>query len=241
LPTRDISNAVSVIANLPAAIAPDGSPVAVYLVLPARDEANLIHCALPRTASILDLGCGTGRISQWLAEQGHRIVAVDQSLEMLRHVPRHSNIVPIHADIEALTLDWKFDGVVLASYLVNTADQAQRARFLVACRDHVTEHGIVVIQRVDPATRWVCGATSFFGSVRVRLVDATLSGCVIRARLEYQIGGQVFEQAIAIEVLDDLALAHELAQAELRFGRWLDPAKTWLVAHPIARSRARSC
>lgn len=212
----------------------------MYLTLPAHEDAALINRALPRTGSVLELGCGTGRISQWLAEHGHRVFAVDQSLDMLRHVPQHANIVPVHIDIEALALDWKFDGVVLASYLVNTADKTQRSRFLAACRAHVAGRGVVVIQRVDPATRWVCGATSFFGPVRVRLLDATLSGQVIRARLEYQIGGQTFEQAIVTEVLDDAMLADELAQAELGFDRWLDPARTWLAARPVGRSRERS-
>jgi hypothetical protein len=151
------------------------------------------------------------------------------------------NIVTVHGDIEALTLDWKFDAVVLASYLVNTADQVQRSRFLVACRDHVTDHGVVVIQRVDPTTRWVCGATSIFGGVRVQLIDAALSGRVIRARLGYQIGEQIFEQAIVTEILDDQALTDALVQAELKFERWLDPARTWLVARPNDRSRTRSC
>ncbi len=35
---------------------------------------------------IADLGCGTGRTIQTLAELGHRVVAVDRSAAMLRHV-----------------------------------------------------------------------------------------------------------------------------------------------------------
>ena len=231
---------VPIIVDLPTAAAPDGSPVAVYLTLPAREDADLIHRALPRTGSVLELGCGTGRISQWLAEHGHRVFAVDQSLDMLRHVPRHVNIVPVHVDIEALMLDWKFDGVVLTSDLVNTADQTQRSQFLAACRAHIADRGVVVIQRVDPTTRWVCGATSFFGPVRVRLLDATSTGQVIRARLEYRIGNQTFEQAIVTEVLDDATLVDALAQAGLSFDCWLDPARTWLAARSVCRSRERS-
>jgi hypothetical protein len=139
-----------------------------------------------------------------------------------------------------LALDWKFDSVVLASYLVNTADQLQRSHFLATCRDHLTDRGVVVIQRVDPATRWVCGAVSFFGPVRVQLLDATLTNNVMRARLEYRIGDHAFEQTIEAELLDDRALAASLAQAELQFVRWLDPAKTWLVARSRERSRERS-
>ena len=44
-------------------VAPDGSPVAFYRRLPAFGEPELIHGAIPRGASVLDLGCGPGRIA----------------------------------------------------------------------------------------------------------------------------------------------------------------------------------
>ena len=40
------------------------------------------HCASP--GRLIDLGCGTGRLAIHMAEQGHTVVAVDLSEEMLR-------------------------------------------------------------------------------------------------------------------------------------------------------------
>jgi len=65
-------------------IAPDGSPVQLYLSLSARTEdAAVIHALLPTGGTVLDLGCGTGRLAEPLAELGHRVTGVDNEPAML--------------------------------------------------------------------------------------------------------------------------------------------------------------
>src|SRR5262245_48859311 len=119
--------------ELPTTAAPDGTPVAPYLLLPAQDEAGLIHRALPVGAAVLELGCGAGRVSGRLADLGHHVHAIDQSLEMLRYVPDRADVEPLCADIEALDLKRTFGGVVLASYFVNVVDGAKREGFVAMC------------------------------------------------------------------------------------------------------------
>ena len=51
-------------------VAPDGSPVAIYLALSGAREAELVASAIPENASILELGCGTGRVRS----RGERVV-----------------------------------------------------------------------------------------------------------------------------------------------------------------------
>ena len=99
------------------AVAPDGSPVDVYRALSGAAEAELIAAALPAGASILELGCGTGRVTHELVARGFRVTAVDESAEMLEHV-RGADTV--HARIEELDLGQTFDCVLLASHFVNT-------------------------------------------------------------------------------------------------------------------------
>ena len=41
-------------------------------------EARLIDAMLPRAASVLDAGCGTGRVTDALRRRGHRVVGVDR-------------------------------------------------------------------------------------------------------------------------------------------------------------------
>jgi SAM-dependent methyltransferase len=70
----------------PGAITPDGCAVDFYARMTAMGEPEIVHEAAGPGASILELGCGTGRITHPLAELGHEVVAVDESPEMLAHV-----------------------------------------------------------------------------------------------------------------------------------------------------------
>ncbi len=112
--------------------------------MPARDEPAIIDAVAPPKASILELGCGAGRVTHPLIALGHSVVAVDESPEMLAHVRGARTVV---ASIEGLDLAMRFDVVVLASHLVNEPDDDQRQAFLATCARHVLETGCVVIQR----------------------------------------------------------------------------------------------
>ena len=67
-------------------IAPDGSPVEVYLRLPPGDEPDIIHAAVPEGAAILELGCGAGRLTRALVALGHPVVAVTNRRRCSAHV-----------------------------------------------------------------------------------------------------------------------------------------------------------
>lgn len=67
-------------------ITPDGCAVELYARLPAWREPGVIHDAAGDGAAILELGCGTGRVTHPLIELGHVVTAVDESPEMLARV-----------------------------------------------------------------------------------------------------------------------------------------------------------
>jgi SAM-dependent methyltransferase len=67
--------------------------------------AATVHAAVPAGASILELGCGTGRILRPLAGHGHRVHGVDDSAGMLA---RLSDLPVTCAPIESLRLDETF-------------------------------------------------------------------------------------------------------------------------------------
>src|SRR5438093_6907399 len=85
-------------------------------------------------SSILELGCGAGRVTHPLVALGHPVVAVDESPEMLAHV---RGAETVRARIQDLRLGRPFDAVLLASFLVNVADHGLRRRTLEVCREHV--------------------------------------------------------------------------------------------------------
>ena len=131
----------------PGEITPDGCAVEFYALLPAMGEAPIVHAAVPAGASILELGCGTGRILRALAELGHPVLGVDESAAML---DRAAGLPTVCSPIETLRLDRTFGAVLLASTMINT-NPAQRRAFLAACGRHAGTGGVVVIQQTAPA------------------------------------------------------------------------------------------
>lgn len=211
----------------------DGSPVEVYLRLPTGEEPVLIHDAIPAGAGILELGCGTGRITHRLLELGHPVTAVDQSADMLAHV---RNATTVLADIEELDLGRSFDAVVLASHLINVPDQSQRRAFLKTCRKHVTRDGLVLIERYAPDFDWQAkeNVSSELGSVVCTLRDVTQQEHLVRAVMEYRVESRVWSQAFTAELLNDEDIQGELSNCALNFERWLDTRRSWLLATAIA-------
>jgi SAM-dependent methyltransferase len=87
-------------------------------------ELGLICAGLPPTGRVLDLGCGTGRLSRYLAGRGYRAIALDTSLEMLRR-GRTPDVPAIQADGFGLPFaDGSFDGVAALRVAFHYADLA---------------------------------------------------------------------------------------------------------------------
>jgi SAM-dependent methyltransferase len=213
-------------------MAPDGSPVEVYLRLPTGDEPEVVHRGIPEGASILELGCGTGRITRRLAELGHPVTAVDQSAEMLEHVRGAETVL---GNIEDLDLGRRFEAVVLASHLINSADPTQRSSFLNTCRNHVDGDGVVLIQRYEPDFDWRQreDTSSQQGGVVCTLRNVSLDGRTLRAVMEYRIRSRARKHAFTAELLSDEAIERDLARCDLRLERWIDDQRSWLTARPV--------
>jgi SAM-dependent methyltransferase len=212
-----------------ATITADGCPVEVYAALPPAGEAELVHAAVVTRGSVLELGCGTGRIAEGLAALGHGVVGVDASAEMLAHLRRAT---PVHTAIETLALPERFDAVLLASTLVNTHDAAQRAAFLRTAARHLAPDGVVIVQRHPPT--WadeVAPHRWWAGPVELELRDVVRhSRTVVSATVVHRLGTIVAEQDFTTEVLDDDALAAALGRAGLHPQQTLTPDGAWVTA-----------
>jgi SAM-dependent methyltransferase len=217
----------------PGAITPDGCAVDLYAAVPARGEPELVHGVVPAGAAVLELGCGTGRISTPLARLGHRVVGVDESADMLEHCVE---ITTVHSPIQELRLAERFPVVLLPSHLINTADPQVRAAFLRVCRAHVEPDGMVLVQRHRRG--WVAGAedaTADDGTLRssLHVLDRPAPD-LLHGRMTYRLGDAVWEQEFTARDVDDEALPGVLAQAGLRLDRTLTPDGAWFVAVPVA-------
>jgi SAM-dependent methyltransferase len=192
----------------------DGSPVDVYLRLPERGEGDIVASAVPAGASILELGCGTGRMTRQLVARGFSVTAVDESPEMLAHVRGAETVC---ARIEALELGRRFDAVLLASNLLT--DDDSRAAFLATCRRHSDS---VVVETLPLGWQPVASET-----LRIdRIEDGVVHGEV------FYDGGASHSFAMRV-FADEDELDAVLARGGFRIERWLDRDRGWFLA--IAR------
>ena len=214
-------------------VAPDGSPVEAYRRLPPRGEAELIHAAVPAGATILELGCGAGRVTHELIRLGHPVTAVDESAEMLALV---RGAETIRSTVEELRLARSFDAVVLGSHFVNDADPGRRRRLLATCARHVLAGGSVLIESYASTLDWeaAVGRTSFLGDVAVTLLQARVDGPLVDAVVEYAVAGRSWRQPFTARMLDEAELTAALRDVGLRFVRWVDDEASWCEARPWA-------
>jgi SAM-dependent methyltransferase len=207
-------------------VAPDGSPVDVYLALPSEEDLARIRSIIAADASILDLGSGPGRISNPLAAEGHIVVAVDDSPDMLQHVVGCETVV---ADVRTLDLHRSFDAVLALSHLINHRSRSHRLQLLDVCRRHLAEGGAIVLQRYPPG--WTpAEQVSQVGEIGIRLFDVqTLGDNEFAAAVDYTLGGRSWIQRFESAVVDDAELKSLATDTGLRVERVLDDAAAWVV------------
>lgn len=208
------------------AVAPDGSPVELYLKLPPRGEAELVHQNIPAGTEILELGSGVGRVTHELIRLGHPVVAVDESAEMLAHV---RGATTVRSRIEELNLGRRFSCVLLMSNLVNT-DIQQRRAFLAACTRHVAADGAVLIERHEPGWHPTETEPRPLGDLLVSLTDVQVDGVLISATVRYEFGARAWHHPFIAWMLDDDELAAELSHAGLTLAGTVDDAGRWVKA-----------
>jgi SAM-dependent methyltransferase len=216
----------------PGPITNDGCAVEFYALLPEFGESGIVDAAVPPGASILELGCGTGRILRPLAALGHPVTGVDDSPDMLARIP---DLPTVCSPIQSLRLDRTFDAVLLASTMIN-ADPDTRQGFLATVRHHLRDDGVAVFQQSPPD--WFERATDAEpvrddpGGIRRVIRAARWEPPRMRAEMEYQVGGNVWTHAWTSYQISDGELADDLAAAGLRFGDWFTGDHAWFTGHP---------
>jgi SAM-dependent methyltransferase len=192
------------------------------------DEPEIIATAVPPPASLLELGCGAGRVTRSLARLGYAVTAVDESAEMLARI---DGVRTVHSSIEDLALPETFDVVLLASFLVHGPTAADLLR---TCREHVDIDGHVVIQREGagwhtdvPRERAVAG-----GMARV-VADTEDGDGFHTVHVEYDFPDAHWTQKFRSRPLTVEEFESLLHEAGLFVERYVTPDGTWVRAAPI--------
>jgi SAM-dependent methyltransferase len=111
-------------------------PLRPGIVRPGRSNSSWSPAARSWT------GSGPGLIAEPLAERGYRVVAVDNSPEMLAYLSR---AVPVLGDIEVLELGERFSLHIVGCVDEVTGQQNRIDRFLATAARHVKASGRVVV------------------------------------------------------------------------------------------------
>ncbi|MER7173650.1 class I SAM-dependent methyltransferase [Streptomyces mesophilus] len=213
----------------PGAITPDGCAVELYTRLTAGTEPEVVAAAVPAGAHILELGCGAGRVTHPLLERGFTVTAVDESPEMLERVRGARTVC---SPIEDLDLGETYDVVMLASFLVHTADVDVRRGLLRTCVRHLSADGCVLIQReggdwhrdlprerIDP------------GGYTVRIVSAEPVGDGVNSvYAEYEFPDATWTQTFRSRPLTKEQFEEALAGVGLRVDKYLTEDGIWVRA-----------
>lgn len=106
-------------------------------------EADLVRSYGP--ATVLDAGCGTGRVATELASHGIDTVGVDVDASMLAEARRRApGLEWLEADVSRLALGRRFDVVVMAGNVPLFCPERARSDLIGASAAHVASGGRLI-------------------------------------------------------------------------------------------------
>lgn len=115
-------------------------------------EADFVSAFVPE--SVLDAGCGTGRVAIELARRGHYVVGADRDASMLAVARRRAEeaaeaSVPlqvsfVEADLVGLDLGIDFDVVLMAGNVPHFAEPGTEPELVAGVARHVRPGGLLV-------------------------------------------------------------------------------------------------
>jgi SAM-dependent methyltransferase len=106
-------------------------------------EADLVCTYRPRT--VLDGGCGTGRVAVELARRGVDVVGTDVDQDMIaRARDKAGELRWVLADLSELDLPNRFDVIVLAGNVIPYVEDGRRSAAVRVCARHLASDGRMV-------------------------------------------------------------------------------------------------
>ena len=204
----------------------------IYAALPAEPELSRVRSLVTPGARILDLGCGTGRIANPLAADGHAVVAVDNSEAMLACVVGAEVVL---GDVRTLDLQVKFDVVLALSHLINHPERSRRLDLLRVCRQHGVDDGRVVVERYSPD--WTpSDSEGSIGDVAIRLHHVVRhDDGTFAATVTYSLHEHSYSQSFEGTIVDDDELASLAVESGLAVRRVADDP-SWVILTPTGRT-----
>ena len=193
------------------------------------------HAAPPgKPCSVLDLGCGTGRVSLDLAAHGNRVTGLEVDPVIAAELRRRAleRKVPAGvavADARAFDLGRRFDLVLAAMQFLQLMRQEDRGSVLRCARAHLRQQGLFAAALLDlsgestdgdyvpplPDMRELDGWIWSSQAVEVRLLDGGAALALGRHRRAVSPSGEIAESddSVRLELLGCDQFEQELCAA----------------------------
>lgn len=117
---------------------------------------DLARDAASRGQSVLELACGTGRVTLPVAQTGARTTGLDNSVAMLQVAERKADAAEVNltwamGDMASFRLDERFGLVIIPcrSFLMLLTTEAQRS-CLACVREHLVDGGLLALNIFNP-------------------------------------------------------------------------------------------
>jgi SAM-dependent methyltransferase len=204
--------------------------------LEAWEELAARSAGRDGASDVLDLGCGTGRVSLFLARLGHRVTGLDRDREVADTLTRRAaeaalGVDTVVADASSFELDSRFDVVLAAMQLVQLLSGPDRMALLEHARVHLRPGGRFAAALLDlagealdgdytpplPDMREVAGWVYSSQPVAIRSLDSGAAISLDRLRRAVSPEGDLVESFVEVrlELVSPAALEEEAAAAGL--------------------------
>jgi SAM-dependent methyltransferase len=201
-----------------------------------EDIPFYVQLAKESGGPVLELGCGTGRVTLPIAEAGIEAVGLDLSSEMLdiarQKLSRMSEEVQeriqfVQGDMAGFALEGQFSLVILPANqfreLLTTEDQMSCFHYI---NPHLEREGAVVIELTNPfrsIKRWIAGEI-YHRKVGYCEETGTIVECIFRTISVSLMEQWIEQETIYLEHLSDGSIVRHVGKSRSRhvFPRELD-------------------
>ena len=139
--------------------------------------------------TVLELGCGSGRVTEVITGRGARVVGLDLNLQALRRARKRlgPDAALVGADMRRFAFGRRFPAAVAANdpFSHLRSDEGRR-RAMEAVAAHLEPGGVLVLDALWFTDAWLAEARSEEGKVLERAVPAESDGPELRIRQRWR-------------------------------------------------------
>ncbi len=135
--------------------------------------------------TVLDVGCGSGRLSRAFSANGMQVVGMDISVEMLAgaslHKSPHINYVCM--DMKAMAFGKRFDAAVISYNTINLLKDISHVQpVLAGIRQHLKANALLLLQIFIPRKDGIAGGNA--KTFQFQIFDLPQGGKIIKETLK---------------------------------------------------------